>query len=82
MLSEYYKVTIVRSGRGGREGNKVFPVKGSVAMRIWGSMKLFLLSFQLYTVLSNAYDINSAGFFWAVTQKFSSCKQCIYKCVY
>lgn len=64
-----------------REGRKILPVKG-VAMRGWESMKIFLLSFHLYTVLSNAYNINSAGFSWAVTQKFSSCKQCIYKCVY
>lgn len=61
-----------------REGIKILPV----AVRGWGNMKMFLLSFHLYTVLSNAYNINSAGFSWAATQKFSSCKQCIYKCVY
>lgn len=44
-----------------REGRKILPVKG-VAMRGWESMKIFLLSFHLYTVLSNAYNINSAGF--------------------
>lgn len=70
----------MEEGRGKR-GNKVLPVKGFVAVRGWGSMKIFL-SFHLYTVLSNAYNINSAGFSWAVTQKFSSCKQCIYKYVY
>ena len=55
-----------------REGNKVLPVKGFVAMRGWGSMKIFLLSFHPYTVLSNACNINSAGFSWAVTQKFTN----------
>lgn len=45
----------------------VFPVKDCVAMRRWGSVKLLLLSFHRYTVLSNAYNINSAGFFWART---------------
>lgn len=62
-------------------GNKVLPVKDFVAVKGWERMKIFL-SVHLYTVLSNAYNINSAGFSWAATQKFYSCKQCIYKCVY
>lgn len=55
-----------RTGR----GELGFPVRDFVAMRRWGSMKLFLLPFHLYTVLSNAYNINSAGSFWARTQNF------------
>lgn len=52
-----------------REGTNILPVKDFVAMRGWGSMKIFLLSFHLYTVLSNAYNINSAGFSWAANSE-------------
>lgn len=57
-----------------REGNKVLPLR---VLLEWGDEEVwryFLLSFHLYTVLSNAYNVNSAGFSWAATQKFSSCK--------
>lgn len=57
-----------------REGNKVLPVKGFVVMRGMRKYEDTFVLFHFYTVLSNAYNINSAGFSRARTQKISSCK--------
>lgn len=45
-----------------------FPSKGFCCNEEVRKCEVIFVVFHLYTVLSNAYNINSVGFFWATTQ--------------